>query len=102
MLDTQQASAMLFWTIFLSSSALIAILMHNAVRSTWGANLLTAIAIVAALVVIDAIHLGYFDGWLIIAVPIAGTIAAPVSFFIGALLDRMGISRRKRIAKHVA
>jgi peptidoglycan/LPS O-acetylase OafA/YrhL len=102
MLDTQQVSTLLFWATFLGASALVAALTHYAIRSMWGANLLTVIAVVFGLVAINTVHLGYFDGWLIIAVPIAGTIVAVVSFCVGALLDQLGVSRRKRCAKHVA
>jgi hypothetical protein len=95
-----QLSVLLFWAIFLSAAASVAAVAHYFIRSTMVANFTSVIVVVLALAIIDTIKLGYFDGWLIIAVPIAGFIAGVVSFLIGALLDRAGMTRRVRT--HVA
>jgi hypothetical protein len=64
-----------FWTIFLVVCALVAVTAHRYVRSVVGANLLAAVVVVVVLVCVDTIQLGYFDGWLIIAGPIAAAVA---------------------------
>ena len=95
-----QLSALLFWAVFLSATALVAPVAHYFVRSAAVANFTSVIVVVLALATIDTLRLGYFNGWLIIAVPIAGLIAGVVSLLVGALFDRVGISQRVRT--HVA
>jgi hypothetical protein len=91
-----QLSVWLFWAILLSSAALVAAIAHYFVKSTVAANFTSAVLVVLALAIIDTVRLGYFDGWLVVAAPIAALIAWVVSLLIGVLLDRVGVSRRVR------
>ena len=95
-----QLSVLFFWAVFLSATALVGAVAHYFVRSRMVANFTAVIVVVLALAILDTVQLGYFNAWLMIAVPIAGLIAGVVSFLIGALLDRVGMSRRVRT--HVA
>jgi hypothetical protein len=91
-----------FWTIFLASCGLIAAIAHRYVSSVAGAILLTAIVVVSIFVCVNTLRLGYFDGWLIIAGPIAAVFAAVVSALVGAFMDRRGFSGRVRSRVHDA
>jgi len=87
----------IFWTIFLAICSLVASVAHRYFRSAWLANLLTAAIIVAGLVCVDGIRLGYFlDGWLIIAGPVAAAVAFGVAACVGVFMDSRGLSRRTR------
>ena len=98
--DTELSGFLLVWTIFLGCTGLVTALTHRYLTSTIGANSLAAFIAVIGLALADTIHLGYFDGWLIITAPIAGSIAFGVGALVGMLLDRLGISRRARGATH--
>jgi hypothetical protein len=74
---------------------MVSLLAHRYIRSAITANLLTAFIVVFGLSLFDTIHLGYFDGWLIVAAPIAGSSALLLSILIGALADRLGFTVRR-------
>lgn len=89
-----------FWTIFFAVCVLVAASAHRYVRSVAGANLLAAVVVAAILVCADTIHLGYFDGWLIVAAPIAAAVAIAVAALIGLFMDRRSLSSRMRNPTH--
>jgi hypothetical protein len=91
-----QLTVWLFWAVLLGSAALVAAVVHYFVKSTMAANFTSVVLVVLALAVIDTVRLGYVDGWLIVAAPIAAIVAGVVSLLIGVLLDRVGVSRRVR------
>jgi hypothetical protein len=85
-----------FWTIFLAVCALVAATAYRYVRSVVGANLLAAVVVVVVLACVNTIQLGYFDGWLIIAGPIAAAVATGVAALVGVFMDRRDLSSRAR------
>ena len=100
--DAQLSQLLLVWAIYFGCTGVVSVLSHRYFTSANGANFLTAFVAVLVLAAVDTIRLGYFDGWLLVAAPIAGSVALLLSVLIGALSDRLGISRRTSSARHGA
>ena len=74
-MHTQPSSVITFWAIFGACTALVSFVAHRCLKSSLSANLLAALVIAVGLASFDTIRLGYLDGWLIVAAPIAGTMS---------------------------
>jgi hypothetical protein len=99
-MNNESVHFMVFWTVFLIVCVLVSAAAHRYIKSAVGSNLLAAVVVAAILFCADTIHLGYFDGWLIIAAPIAATVAIFVSALVGLFMDRRSLSNRIRNSPH--
>lgn len=96
MTDVAPVNATVVYGLSILGSAVVAAFFHRKVRVFSEACLATAVAVVLISFTADTVLNGRIEGWWLVIMWTLGALAYATSYAVGWLMDRAGMSARKR------